>query len=56
MANVNIGSRVVYDGRVYTVVSINEEGIVIAEAPRNAWGAMPTILGDVELFQNLMTF
>lgn len=55
--DIQLGTKVAYDGRIYTINNIDSNNIVTATSQvKTACGGTPTIKGDMECFSNLMTF
>lgn len=55
--DIQLGTKVAYDGRIYTIDNIDSNNIVTATSQiKTKCGGVPTIRGDMECFSNLMTF
>lgn len=55
--DIQLGTKVAYDGRIYTIDNIDSNNIVTATSQvKTACGGTPTIKGDMKIFSNLMTF
>lgn len=55
--DIQLGTKVAYDGRIYTIDNIDSNNIVTATSQiKTEYGGVPTIWGDMEFFSDLMTF